>query len=263
MKSDESLVGTPAGVVRARTIRRLPPAERGDKELLMAIRGTVWRPVPADEGDEIPAVVSIRAPAVVPASALPAPQEPRVPVQTGPRRVYIRKDKELVKYGYTNACPGCYAAENGLTAAAHSEACRNRIEAAMTADEADKTRIEMSKEKKQRKTEDVDMTAPTSGAAAGSSSSSSTAAAPSAPRALKAGTAGRDDESPKRAKVVSSSMDVDPAAVSSASASAILVETAEDHEINELTVTINALMPTVRAGKADVVELFCPGDFRS
>ena len=51
LKSDESLVGTPEGVVRARTIRRLPPAERGDKELLQAIRGTVWKPVPTEEGD--------------------------------------------------------------------------------------------------------------------------------------------------------------------------------------------------------------------
>ena len=54
-------------------------------------------------------------------------------------------------------------------------------------------------------------------------------------------------------------MDVEPAATSSSSASAILVESAEDHEINELAVTINSLMPTVREGKADVVELFCPG----
>ena len=80
--SDESLVGTSEGVVRARTIRRLPPAQRGDKDLLLAKRGVLWKPVPGVEDDSVPAVVNISARAVVPLTSLPPPAEPRTPVQS-------------------------------------------------------------------------------------------------------------------------------------------------------------------------------------
>ena len=49
--------------------------------------------------------------------------------------MYIRKDVELVRYGFTPGCQGCAAAEQGDRAQAHSAACRQRIETAMAADE--------------------------------------------------------------------------------------------------------------------------------
>jgi hypothetical protein len=103
MRTDEALVGTRDGVVRARTIRRLGPAQRGEKELLNAIKGVVWKPVPSSAADVIPVV--IMADPVVGPVALPLEPEAHVPGPHGPRRVYIRKDKELRQYGYTQGCP--------------------------------------------------------------------------------------------------------------------------------------------------------------
>jgi len=44
------------------------------------------------------------------------------------RRVYIRKEVELKRYGYTDHCPGCLGAAANQPGTPHSEACRARIE---------------------------------------------------------------------------------------------------------------------------------------
>eukprot|EP00971_Amphidinium_carterae_P010116 199416-Amphidinium_carterae.1 len=43
MDSEEHLVGCrTAGVVRCRTVRRRPPGEQFDQQLMLALRGTPW-----------------------------------------------------------------------------------------------------------------------------------------------------------------------------------------------------------------------------
>ena len=64
-----------------------------------------------------------------------------VPAVAGPRRVYIRKGVELLKYGYSVGCPGCDAARSNTAAKPHSEPCRLRLEQAMAADEAGAARV--------------------------------------------------------------------------------------------------------------------------
>ena len=54
-----------------------------------------------------------------------------------PRRVYTRAS-DYVKHGFTEGCRGCTWAQNQLgPRAAHTEACRARLEGAMAADEDD------------------------------------------------------------------------------------------------------------------------------
>ena len=139
MRTDESLVGTRDGVVRARTIRRLAPGQRGDKELLDAIKVVVRKPVPSSEADVIPVV--IMADPVVGPGALPPEPEVHVPVPHGPRRVYIRNDKELRHFGYTQNCVVCVAAQLNQTPQPHSAVCRTRIENEMARSEEGKTRL--------------------------------------------------------------------------------------------------------------------------
>ena len=55
------------------------------------------------------------------------------PVASQPRRVYIRTEVELARYGYTDDCPGCMAAALGTKAVGHSAECRARIEREMSA----------------------------------------------------------------------------------------------------------------------------------
>ena len=61
---------------------------------------------------------------------LPQTQQPQ-PTQT--RQMYIRKDVELAKYGYTPGCEGCVAAATNQRPHMHSAECRTRIEQAMKA----------------------------------------------------------------------------------------------------------------------------------
>ena len=44
------------------------------------------------------------------------------------RRVHIRRDVEIHKYGVTIGCPGCMAITAGTTALGHSDECQARIE---------------------------------------------------------------------------------------------------------------------------------------
>ena len=53
-KSTETLIGTPAGVVRAWTIRRRPVEHQWNGDMIMAVKGTPARPVPGKSGEHIP-----------------------------------------------------------------------------------------------------------------------------------------------------------------------------------------------------------------
>ncbi|CAK0840427.1 unnamed protein product, partial [Prorocentrum cordatum] len=130
-KSSEMLVGYDGRVVRARSIRRRPPSQRADAALLLSIRGAPWMPTPdKPENVRIPTVID--EPPVDPAA-----QQPRVvpeQVPAGPRNVYIRRNVELAKHGFTDRCPGCFAARTNAPAKAHSSECRERVQQAMAND---------------------------------------------------------------------------------------------------------------------------------
>ena len=139
-RSDEVIIGNADGVFHARSFRRLPPSEAHDAELLQSIKGLPWdltRKTVGRRADEIP--LRIVANPVTRAQDLPVPlPEPEVKR----KRVYIRADVELQKYGYTPQCAGCDAAKTGeIPARPHSEACRSRITRAMEQDEAGQVRI--------------------------------------------------------------------------------------------------------------------------
>ena len=52
-RSDEVVIGTGDGVVKARTIKRLDGVQRADSNLLKTMRGLPWEPVPANVDGEI------------------------------------------------------------------------------------------------------------------------------------------------------------------------------------------------------------------
>ena len=73
-----------------------------------------------------------RTMATPPEHVLPSP----VGEPAGPRsrRVYIRHDVEIRKYGVTIGCPECMAITAGTTAQRHSDECQARIEQKMRED---------------------------------------------------------------------------------------------------------------------------------
>ena len=117
-------VGTASGVVKARTIKRLPPGERWTGSLLNEAQGSELTPnALEDDGGR----VGIRAPVLQPHAAVPLP--PPVPEFRQVRRAPLHRT-DFEQFGYTNNCRGCANARAGRNQAMdHSEQCRSRMEA--------------------------------------------------------------------------------------------------------------------------------------
>ncbi len=121
LRSMESFVFGHGCVQKARNLRRLLPEDRWDKNLLGQVTETPWRrndrssttgtPVNIDMGPSVPQPV-------------PEVPPPRV------LRLRIRK-QDLIRHGATDRCPGCRATMHGQYTAAHTEACRRRLEEAI------------------------------------------------------------------------------------------------------------------------------------
>ena len=54
MRTNEALIGTPAGVVKARIIRTLPEDEKWSAAMILEVRGTPRRPNPLVDDDNVP-----------------------------------------------------------------------------------------------------------------------------------------------------------------------------------------------------------------
>jgi hypothetical protein len=131
--SDEVVIGTEMGVFKARSIKRMEPTLRGNADLLGKIKGSPWDPVPGSIVDSQPdVIVRVVADKVVPEADLPPPVRKPEGV---PRRLYIRREVELRRYGYTDGCEGCIAAACGNVPVPHTLACRTRIEKEMEKDD--------------------------------------------------------------------------------------------------------------------------------
>ena len=116
--SNTVLVGTASGVVKARTIKRLPPGERWTGSLLDEAQGSELAP---NELEDDGGRVGLRAPVLQPHAAAPWVPEFRQ-VRRAPLR---RPDFEQFWLH-----PGCANARAGRKQAVdHSEQCRSRMEA--------------------------------------------------------------------------------------------------------------------------------------
>ena len=128
--SSEVLIGTPEGVVRARTFKRRPEDERWNAEAMLSMTGTPAKPNPQAPGHDIPVHIRIQVPEVGEVPGEPAPAR----VETEPRRTYL-KARDFHKHGWTESCEGCRRLKAGnMGARPHNEACRQRMEAILKAE---------------------------------------------------------------------------------------------------------------------------------
>ena len=137
LRTAEVLIGTPTGVVRARTVKRRVEEDRWSAEEALAIRGTPWDPTPGTDPELLPTAVRRPPPADEPTPDR-APAEPGMSA----RRAPLRK-ADFMKYGYTDGCPACANYEAGhSTRVGHNELCRQRIEAELMKTDDGKARID-------------------------------------------------------------------------------------------------------------------------
>ena len=138
--SNTELVGSASGVVKALTIKRLPPGERWTGGMLVEALGSDLTPKALeDHGGR----VGIRAPVLQPHKRAPLP--PLVPEFRQVRRApLLRTDFE--RFGYTDNCPGCDNAKAGREQAEdHSEQCRSRIETVLSTTSEGHERLERAR----------------------------------------------------------------------------------------------------------------------
>ena len=107
-ETDEFLLLTEKGLVKARAVKRLSGEEAWDTAFLKLCKGSPWNPSgKTEEG-------VVRGTALNPGARI--------------RRMYITKEM-TTRFGITDTCPCCL----GIPGESHSEMCRARIEKLMLA----------------------------------------------------------------------------------------------------------------------------------
>ena len=143
LRSDEILVGTKDGVVKARSVCRHADQSQWDNEMAKQFRGTPRQPVPGIESDHVPATLGRKkvedadtGEAIVeedPEEEKGEQERTQMAPEAPVRGMYISK-KLIEKHGKTEGCPGCKAI--GIRrSVTHSEECRQRIRKMMESNE--------------------------------------------------------------------------------------------------------------------------------
>ena len=141
--SNEILIGTREGVVRAWAIRKKPPEDQWDRELIKGMAGTPSKPNPRRPGLTIPITVNFdrQEEGEMPEECKAARNEHK------PRSIYILPWM-LESYGYSGDCPGCDSKRAGLsTSKPHSVNCRKRIEQEIANDPRGQEALERADER--------------------------------------------------------------------------------------------------------------------
>jgi hypothetical protein len=127
--SGEVWVATPEGIMKARSVKRIPKEQRWGPDCLKWVKHAPWNRYPGatDADGEIPEDKLVEASGST--GPLLGGAAGRVMInvrQPPPREFYIRKE-DGEKHGYTKGCSGCSSWFRGLGRQPHSKACRDRF----------------------------------------------------------------------------------------------------------------------------------------
>ena len=121
--AEETLIGTPEGVISAHSVRRLPKSEGWSKETVLAVTGTPEEPTPGSTQSRPPISIRDEIQSEVPATETVARSEPEPTLRAAP----VHK-KDYEKHGYTEGCGGCRSMRAGFDRSTHhTRACRQRM----------------------------------------------------------------------------------------------------------------------------------------
>ena len=144
-ESNEAIIGTTGGFVRAYAIKRRSENERWDSEMIKNLKGTPQQPDPSKPGLNVPIKINFDPP--VEGEFLASDDGPDESQVRRIRRMRITQDM-LNKYGYTEGCDGCRYKRAGFREhREHNPECRARIDKAMHEDEVDKDKWEKNEER--------------------------------------------------------------------------------------------------------------------
>ena len=136
-KTWEYVVLTPVEPVYTRDVKRFNSADERDPALFLGAQDLPWQ-------NDVPhSPLALQMPATGERDLPDVPE----PDKRWTRKVYIRADVELKKFGFTDKCPGCNAVKGGKAPQSHNPTCRARIEAAMNADPQLAQRVELAQDR--------------------------------------------------------------------------------------------------------------------
>lgn len=172
-RTEESTIGTNNGIVKCRTINRLPENQRWDKEKVLNLKGSPWSPVQNAKGDHtLVEIKDIGEPTATEGETMEKQEEIRfeeepnmsnAPTSSGYKGAgtieFHIKMPMAQKYGYTEGCPACQKlkgktqdgrAPTGRLGVNHSVACKTRIMHRMAEDRIDRHIVEAYHQRNQR-----------------------------------------------------------------------------------------------------------------
>ena len=134
-KSGEVWIAKPDGIVKARSVKRIPFEERWGEDCVNWVKWVPWHRYRGDEFQDG------EVPEGVPESerASPVDEKPKVNVggkggvvfvetrEKVPRKFYISY-QDIQEHGGTPRCKGCYNMARGMSNPGHTEECRSRFE---------------------------------------------------------------------------------------------------------------------------------------
>jgi len=124
--SNNFYIGIPSKVEKARAIKLLDKGQNADRDLFERERGTPWQLDPSVNTPGRLQEPRAHAGPVAADAALPTTRTEAELAQMT-KRVYIRREVELAKYGFSENCDGCAHARGDRSPRPHSEECRLRI----------------------------------------------------------------------------------------------------------------------------------------
>ena len=137
-RTEETLIGTGNGIIKCRTVSRLPSNERWQRDLVLSMKGVPWEPVPGKKGQHI--LVEVNEDGQAPdeqeenqsdVGEKNLDETEEVEIQNKAHQIHISR-KAIAKYGSIEGCPACnwlikWGPRAGKLVYSHSTTCRKRI----------------------------------------------------------------------------------------------------------------------------------------
>ena len=113
-RTQETLIGTDVGVVKCRTVNRLPDNERWNAKQVLCMKGAPWEPVPGKADRRVPVAIDSRGNGVQPTDEDEVQEHDpeigceghEVQLRGGPDKLHVSKTA-IEAYGPTEGCPAC------------------------------------------------------------------------------------------------------------------------------------------------------------
>ena len=164
-RTGEVFIGTKRGVVKCRTVRRLPEDQRWDATLLYEMEGTTWQPVLGHKSDHVPVEIHSDGNPIsraeededaVQYEAVPIEDDATAAVRARSGNVtdirVTHRDIEI--HGATPGCPACRHIQDNTNVprgVGHSAVCRKRVRGLVEINEDSRDRVERADQRTKKR----------------------------------------------------------------------------------------------------------------